>query len=467
MKEKILHYMQQYHMTQPGDRVILGVSGGADSVCLLLVLSECAEDLGIALSVVHVHHGLRKEADEEETYVRALCAARSIPFLPVHADVRGLALQQKLSCEEAGRLARYQAFAAAAAAYQDRQVKIAVAHHRNDCAETVLFHLFRGSGMAGLAGIRPVRENIIRPLLCVSREEIEQYLYKNGISYCMDASNEGDAYTRNRIRHHIIPYAEQQICQGSVLHITQAAEVIAETEGYLEELTEQACQRCLIEMQETGKGIALNIVTLMSEHAVMQKRILHAMVKQASGSAKDISAVHIEKLMGLLTAQGSRQLSLPHGLVVRKEYDRLLFLTGIRQELTGRQDQMALYPVTIPGRIELPDGKVLEFQRFPHEKTQIIPQKAYTKWFDYDKIEKSLIVRRRCTGDFLTIDSYLSHQTLKKYMIQEKIPKEHRDCIYVLADGAHILWVIGHRISQYYKVDENTKNILQVQCTPL
>lgn len=486
MKTKVRDYMKKYHMTEPGDLVIAGVSGGADSVCLLLMLAQMRRELNIRLEVVHVNHGLRSEADEEEEWVRRLCGSLEVAFTAERVDVAALAQQERISCEEAGRKARYQAFEERAKhclAEEDRpegRVRIAVAHHRNDRAETVLFHLLRGTGLTGMTGIRAVRDQVIRPLLCVSREEIEAYLKERGIGWCMDASNAEDTYTRNKIRLHLLPYAEREICRGSMEHIVKMSETVEETEDFLESYCEGVWKECLMDMDsyeklEEGAVFVLCIKKLLSEHPAIQKRLLLYGLRQMKDAGRDIGSAHLESALGLLKTQGSRELCLPHGVLLKKEYGRLLLCRNVQDKrrvntaakgdkddfdkAEGEQDRI----VPIPGKIELEDGRILHFQCIPYEKSQNIPEKSYTKWFDYDKIKKSVVVRNRRTGDYLTVDSSLSRQTLKKYMIQEKIPKERRGRQYVLAEGAHILWVIGYRISQYYKVDEHTKNILEVQ----
>ena len=204
--------MDEHHMLTPGDRVVAGVSGGADSVCLLFVLLKIREEIPFSLHGVHVNHGIRKEAGEDAAYVEQLCSQFGLPFILVKENVRERAAAEKRSEEEMGRLVRYQAFESVMKSVGAN--KIAVAHNSNDQAETMLFHLFRGSGLSGLCGIRPVRDHIIRPILCLERKEIEQYLEERKIAYCKDATNEEDDYTRNRIRHHILPYAEQEIVTG-------------------------------------------------------------------------------------------------------------------------------------------------------------------------------------------------------------------------------------------------------------
>ena len=214
LEKQVKEYCDRHQMLERGDRVVLGVSGGADSVCLLFVLLALRRELDLQLHVVHVNHGIRIEAGEDAAYVSALCEAHQVPFYLYEKDIPALAKEWSCSEEEAGRRVRYEAFEEVLR--QQCCQKIAVAHNSNDRAETMLFHLFRGTGLTGLAGIRPVRGQIIRPLLCVDRAQIETYLTEKQISYRHDATNDCDDYTRNKIRHHILPYAEQEIVKGSV-----------------------------------------------------------------------------------------------------------------------------------------------------------------------------------------------------------------------------------------------------------
>ena len=239
MIEKVKNYVKQYKMLVPGDIVVAGVSGGADSLCLLFMLKELAEEIPLQLAVVHVNHGIRKEAEEDAAYVEQICKGLNVPFFLKEADVEAIAKSQGISTEEAGRNVRYEAFSEVLTQFTEGELhtfskkgKIAVAHTANDRAETMLFHLFRGTGLTGLSGIKPVRDRVIRPLLCLDREEIERYLEKKEIAFCIDRTNNEDTYTRNKIRHHILPFAEKNICTGTVSHMNKTAEMLLETEEF-------------------------------------------------------------------------------------------------------------------------------------------------------------------------------------------------------------------------------------------
>ena len=215
--QKVTEYNKKYSMLQKGDSVLVGLSGGADSVCLLYILKELAEKLHFSVYALHVNHGIRgMEADADEQFAANLCNKLEVPFVSIKEDILDYAEKNRVSLEEGGRIVRYAAFERMKQEWGC--TKIALAHHANDSAETMLFHLFRGGKLGGLAGIPPVREHIIRPLLCCNRKEIEGWLEERNISYCTDVSNFSEEYTRNKIRHRILAYAEEEINPKAVLH---------------------------------------------------------------------------------------------------------------------------------------------------------------------------------------------------------------------------------------------------------
>ncbi len=475
--ERVYEFMERERMAERGSRIAAGVSGGADSVCLLLVLHALAEHCGWSIAAVHVNHGIRREAGEDAAYVKSLCGMLGIPFYLKEAAVGELARQWGCGEEEAGRRVRYEAFEEAAADFgADR---IAVAHNRNDRAETLLFHLFRGTGLAGMASIRPVRGRVIRPLLDTGREEIEAWLEEKGISWCIDRSNESDTYTRNRIRHHVLPYVEKEVCAGARLHLAQEAELLARTADYVDRQTDRACERCV----SWEKGEAhISEERFRHEDALIRSHILKRALSRLSGGGKDLGAVHVEYVEALFSMQPGRRISLPGGLQGFRSFGEVVlrrteegerngpqgdgekkeltvgaagedgFLSG---ELTAVLERDGVCTVSLPGLGEA----VLSLRN--REKTFVIEQKTYTKWLDYDRI-KCLAIRTRRPGDYLAINERLQRKPLKEYLIQERIPAYERDSLPLLADGSHILWVIGHRISSAVKVTEATRRVLGI-----
>ncbi|MDE7009280.1 MAG: tRNA lysidine(34) synthetase TilS, partial [Lachnospiraceae bacterium] len=298
---------------------------------------------------------------------------------------------------------------------------------------------------------------VIRPLLCVDRTEIEQWLSEKGISYCADSTNEQDAYTRNRIRHHILPYAEQEICHGAVAHMNRTADELMMAEEYLKRETEKAVERCVLQ----GEGaIQIRIPDFLLEDEYLKGRILLYCIEKAAGSRKDISWVHVMAIKRLFQTNGSKEIDLPYRLKVYKQYD-----LGMIQKCGEKSGNGKVYLVVPPGQVDIPGLGRVEFTVFPMDKSQNIPEKTYTKWFDYDKILSSMKFRARHKGDYLTVkgsSGRIGHKLLQDYFVNEKIPREERDRVYILAEGSHVLWIPGRRISEYYKIDEKTQTILQV-----
>ena len=442
IEEKVFSYIEEYKMIETGSQVLLGISGGADSVCLLFLLKEYQKKQDFALRGIHINHGIRgEEARRDQEFTKKLCEELKIPLTIRYCPVPEIAAAQKLSLEEAGRIARRMAFEEEGRAWgpSPEKFRIALAHHENDQAETVLHNLIRGTGAGGLAGIRPVqkegKKNYIRPLLCISREEIREYLRQKGSSWVEDSTNQDLSYTRNRIRQILIPQMEQ-INPRAVSHIGITAGYMAKIEEYLEEQADKLYGSYVKKQEEqyvvSGK--------LSGEKEIMQEYVLRKVLTRAAGSQKDIARIHIEAVKNLLMADTGSSVSLPYDLQARLEYGTLVI---------GRKEEEQREKVS------------LEFRIFPYEKQQI-PEKTYTKWFDYDKIKDSLEVRFRLPGDYITINAQGGRKKLKDYFIDCKIPRQERDRITLLAEGSHILWAVGLRISGYYKITSQTKRVLEV-----
>ena len=445
-------YIEKYHMIEEQDTVVAGISGGADSVCLLLQLNAYRQKVPFDLKVVHVNHLIRSDAGEDAAYVENLCKQMGIPFFLFEEDVEVIAGRDGISTEEAGRIVRYRAFEEVLQ-NSSPSGKIAVAHNKNDCAETVLFHLFRGSRLAGLQGIRPTRDQIIRPLLCISRQEIEEYLTGHQMSWCIDSTNNENTYTRNKIRNQLLPFVDQEICHNAIEHIAATAEEAALLQDFLQKETRRALELCV---QQTEEGREVDIEKLNTYHELLRKQIILSILEELTPARKDITSTHVEDILKLCNTTGYHKVMLPYQLEAVKQYHML----EIR--IRRKQQENEYYEIEVPGRVLLKDGRKVYFSLISPQKDEIIPRKTYTKWFDYDKILHCLVLRNRQSGDYLTVNQVLSHKKVKEYMIEEKIEKEERDKQLLLADEHHILWVLGRRISEAYKVSNETKRILQV-----
>ena len=454
MLQRIRAYVREHQMIEPGGRIVAGISGGPDSVCLLFLLKKLCGEMDADLYAVHVNHGLRgEESDGDEAFVRELCGREGIPLRVFFFDVKERSRREKLSLEEAGRLCRYEAFREEAKRLGG--ARIAVAHHADDQAETVLFRLFRGTGLQGLCGMRPVHDGIIRPLLHIRREEILDWLRTEGIEWRTDSSNECMDYARNRIRSELLAYASAQINDQAVRHVAEAAEELLEIERYLEKKTEEAFRLCVREEEE---GCFLFEAGFRRQEPVIRERLLRRCL-ELCGGLKDVERIHIRILSELMEKQTGSRADLPGDRSARMDYQGIYI--GTVSDGRRPDEERSVYP-RIPGSLRL-CGQIWTFSLETAQKDQIIPQKTYTKWFDYDKIKQCLAIRRRAPGDYLEINREHGRKKLKAYLVDEKIPASERERLWLLADGSHILWVPGHRISEGYKVTADTERILKVQ----
>ena len=454
-------------MIEEGDRVVAGVSGGADSVCLLFMLCALRERMKFQILVCHVNHGLRgAEADSDEKYVEELCGKLGVPCRIFRENVELTARKRKQSLEEAGRMVRREAFETMCR--EDGGTKIATAHHQDDNAETMILNLARGTGLNGLCGIRPVRERWIRPLLCLGRREIEEWLESREIRFCRDATNEEDEYTRNRIRHHIIPALEQQVNAGAVRHLNELSCQLQEVWEFIRQQTLGARDACVsVRTEASGRRVVqIDGERFLDTAPALQKFLAAECIREAAGAERDIEAVHIDALTALFEKQTGKSLNLPYRVKARRTYSGVALFQEAEASENAGTDEVGL---RIPGETRLPgtNKKILctvsaAGGDFSAEE---IPQKSYTKCFDYDIIKYSLSARFRRPGDYLTVDRKGSRQKLKSYFINEKVPREERDRMLLIADGDHIVWIPGMRMSSAYQIGGKTKRILKIKIT--
>lgn len=453
-----------------GDKVIAGVSGGADSVCLFLMLLELREKIGFDLIAVHVHHGLRGEAaDQDQRFVEALCEQHRIPLEIFRVNLESIAKKRKQSLEEAGRMVRREAFDSVCKKYGGN--KIALAHHQNDNAETLLWNLSRGTGLDGLGGIRPVNGKFIRPLLCMNRKEIEEYLAKRKQSYCIDETNAGTDYTRNKLRHLVLPILEEQVNSAAVRHMNETMEQIWELQEYMQEQVEAAYQECVQEHFEKACWIQIQQKSFETFPELIKKMVIRKGMEQVGGKKRDLSHKHVDVMMELMNKQVGRTLDLPYEMHAKRNYEGIRLekqrTYSFGEEKKAEIMQECMSELNIPGETILADRnlklrcKILEKPK--NLSIKDIPQKIYTKWFDYDIIKSSLYIRTRQAGDNIVIDEKGHQKKLKSWFVDEKIPKEVRDSQLLLAENNDILWVLGHRMSQAYQVKQSTKWILQIE----
>ena len=471
MIQNIKAYSEQNKLLTKGDRIVVGVSGGADSICLLHVLKQLSVDYELTLIVVHINHGIRgEEADRDELFVQKLCLTEGLEYRSITADVRNIAKMEGLSEEEAGRKVRYEAFFEVCEKL--RCNKVAIAHNRNDNAETVLFNLFRGSGIRGLSGIEPYRVlqlsfgevALIRPLLGVERSEIEYYLHREGIYYITDSTNLSDQYSRNKIRNRILAYATREINKQSIGNITEAAGTLREIEDYLNGKIIQRYEE-LVRLEEQVYRIP--VMDLREEHIVIQKGVLRSVMEVLAAARKDLEAKHVDAVLSLLFKQVGKRVHLPYGITAERGYDDIMIYQNTRMSSDDYLQKTDLpVKLKVPGRTELVHArKYVDTELFSYKKYDIIPKSSCAKWFDYDKIENAVEIRTRREGDYLQINELGGRKKLKDYFIDHKIPQRTRDNQLLVTDGSHVMWIpgVGERMSEKYKVDIDTTKVLLIK----
>ena len=420
MLETVKRTIAAYDMLLPGEPVLVALSGGADSTALLHALTA----LGYPVRACPVNHCLRgAEADRDEAFCRALCTRLHIPLTAERIDVAAACAKGE-STEAAARRIRYARLHAAA-----QGAKIATAHTAEDNLETVLFHLVRGTGPKGLTGIPPVRDRIIRPLIEVERAQIERYLAAIGQDYVTDSTNAADVYTRNRIRHTVVPALRRinpAVCGAAV----RLGTLLRQDEEFL---LQQA--RALLTDAARADG-AFDTAPLVQAHPAVRTRALRCMAAQAGMPLRDLSAQHIAAWDALLTAQTpSAVCTLPHGWQVRREYG------AVRLTQAESPCVRPVLPLTVPFDRMIWDG-TLRLQVRYLEKDEVFYKTFNTFCVDCGTIDfASLCVRTRRTGDRICLSEKGGSRTLKKRMIDCKIPRVQRDQLAVIADKNGVIAV--------------------------
>ena len=455
MLDKIKGFIAKQDMLKKEDCVIVGVSGGADSICLLFVLSELQKSMGFQLIVVHINHGIRGEdANHDEDFVKQICEKKGIQFVSYYENVELLARKWKQSTEEAGRNFRRECFEKAMKELSG--TKIALAHHKNDSVETMFMNLARGTGLKGIGGIEPVQGCYIRPLLCLERREIEEYLERNKISYCNDVTNESDDYTRNRIRNHVIPYMEAEVNEKTVSHIDETMSYLREVYSYMVEQMEFYKRSCVCESETSILVLEKEFLAIPN---VIKPMLLKNVLSQISGQEKDLEAIHVKNLMDLFDKQAGRKQDLPYKIEAKRSYEGVV-LSKKKEDMKKVMQEIVFDPEVA----EYDLGKYhISCRVFERNADENYVEKCGTKWFDYDIIKNSICFRTRRPGDYITIHKDGRTQKIKAYFINEKIPQEKRDEVLLVAEGNHILWICGYRENCAYKVTEHTNYILEIK----
>ncbi len=441
LEDKILSVSDKHRMFSGGDTVVVGVSGGADSMCLLSFFNNISSEYSLNIICAHVNHGIRgKEADRDEEFVRSFCYNNNIRFECAHYDVPAISQKTGESEEQCGRRLRYEFFSSFG-----ENVKIATAHNLNDSEETFLFNLARGTGLRGLTGIPPVRDNIIRPLIECTREEIEEYLSDKNIDFITDSTNLGDEYTRNRIRHNVLPvlFEINRSFHGVFMNCISA---LSESDSFISDEVKKAFS----ESEKNGKFL---ISQILSVHSAVRNRLL---MKIASFyGAHDVTAKHVELMNDLLSHGGA--VMLTGGVTVASDGTYLYKITPVPEE------KQIYAPYTESVEKYVFTGGTVYVTRVDKDTVKDYNSIQFSEKgiADADKIIGAFF-RSRIEGDRFRFPMREHSKSLKNLFRENNITPEDRYGIPFIADNEHILWINGIGVSYYAVPDEKTENYVKI-----
>lgn len=432
--------IEKYGMLEKDDTVVVGLSGGADSVCLLHSLLSLREKYNLTVVAAHINHGIRgDEAKRDEDFCIALCKKLKTDIRVFHADIPELSKQRKLGEEECGRVVRYEFFKSVAG----EKGKIATAHNLNDNAETVLLNITRGTGNRGMCGIPAVRDNIIRPLLETSRQEIEQYCMENGLDYVTDSTNLSCDYSRNKIRNGVMPVLRE--INPSV--INAFARLIAasnEDENYFVKAVEGIYPVCV-----KDDKIIENELSVLDR--AIKTRVIALFLKQHTSS--DVSSKHIDDVLAIV---GTGKTLYTVGAITLRSRNGLIEIVN-KQEVNDFEQPVSCSS----GTYKIP-GATVKIQKTDIKDLQNLNKEVLDNCVDCDKINTTLTLRNRRSGDAVRLARRKVTKTLKKLFNEDGIEPEKRDLISVLASGDEIVWVEGYGASEKYHADKNSDTVILI-----
>ena len=460
---RVLGYIREHHLTADGQTLLVAVSGGQDSVCLLHILHRLQPVLGIHLHVAHLNHQLRgKESAGDARYVAKLAGSLGIPSTIEKRNVLAYQKERGLSLEEAAREVRYNFLAETAAKVGADAV--AVGHTLDDHVETILLHLIRGTGTRGLRGLQPVTKRyvsgkelkIVRPLLTVQREETGAYCTRYELKPRQDATNLSLEPLRNRVRLELLPLL-QNYNSGIVEALQRTAQIAGDDITHLEKEAGTIWPKMAV---NEGDIIILDKRVMLKSSISLQRYLLRQAIETAAGNLNDIEARHIEEMMQALDKPAGKQISLPYGLIFAVDYDRYLLGKDI-SDLNPFPVLQGEYPIKTPGKTVIPgwriDAGIIEPEK------QSAGNNPFIAHFDYSRIAGKLTVRAHQRGDKFQPLGMNETKKAAQFMMDVKIPNGWRSRIPILTDNTGILWVVGYRIGERVKITEQTTKVLRLE----
>ena len=461
MLKKIMSYIKNNKLINSGDRILVALSGGPDSICLLNILFELKKELNIEIGAAHINHLLRGEdAFKDEEYVIKICEEIGIPCFVTRVDINNYSKEHKLSSEMAGRQVRYDFFEEIIK--KEGFNKIATAHNANDQAETILFRLMRGTGLEGLTGIKVSRENkIIRPILCLSRREVETYIEQKCLKPRIDKTNFEKIYNRNKIRLDILPYMKENFNEDIIQTLNRMSVLLQKDNEFLERLALNSYKKYCIEDVEY---FIIKEEIFKEEEPIISRVLKHALVKY-SKSNYDFEMKHINEVSSLNQKGSGKVIDLPNGIYAENIYGDIYIKNKRNKCNTNKKEQKTLISKDEINKQIVNFGQyIIEFSVIDYYQRNVVnlDQDNCIQCFDFDKINDNILIRKRIDGDKIIHLNMEGTKKLKDIFIDMKIPKEEREHIPILCFDEKIAWIIGIKMSEEYKVTKESKKILRV-----
>ena len=463
MKSRFVQNMHRFiskqNMIKEDEKVLVAVSGGADSLALLYGLYEIGELMKCYLHVVHLNHSLRDNSSEDADFVHKHATRLELPFTDHTVDVSRLAEEWKLSTETAGRIARYEFFDKVSA--DVGATKVALGHHQDDITETVLMNLIRGGGTDGLKGIAPIRDGTyIRPLTIFTRQEIEAYLKSINLIPREDPTNADMHHLRNRIRHELLPLLERDYNPNIRVGLNRTAAIVGSESDYLDELTRKAFNHCLLN-ESNPPSIVLSRDTFLHYHIAIQRRIIRLSVSKLKGTMQDFTFQHSNSILDIIRGdKPNAKITLPNGIQFRRAYQDIFF----EREAIKTEDYQ--YPLNVPGRTavaQLNTEIITRVYEIPDNEPPTIPNGIFEALLDFNKTKLPLQIRNRRKGDRIQPHGMQGTKKIKDYFIDLKVPQYERNRVPMLARGDEILWIIGFTTNEKYKIQSETQKCLHLK----
>ncbi len=446
-----LDTIRKYAMISDGEKILLGLSGGPDSVSLLHVLKEIKDYMKLDLSAIYIDHGLRPdETPREIDFCRELCDRLQVTFVSKSIDVKTHSETQKINKQEAARNLRYWTYEESA--FETKADKIALAHTADDQAETVLMRILRGSGPTGLAGMPPKRGKIIRPLIETGKDEIERFLNNNNIKFLVDSSNVKKDYLRNKIRLTLLPLL-REINPDIIKTLTKTSDIFRDEERYFGILITKTLMKMI--SRKTDSRLELFLTPFEIMDTVIMRRVLRRAIDETR-SLRGIGLLHIEDIMKLIrNGNPGDRIHLPKGIRVIKEYATLIITSETPQKL-------GIYSLDVPGEVVLKESKAV-IKTYLEESSNSYGDGKTMIVLDAGKTGHSLMVRSRMKGDFFYPLGFGKKKKIQDFFVDQKIPRDERDRVPLILSGDDIIWVVGYRGDERFKITENTKSTVRLE----